>query len=127
MTDLIREDEIATAASHTQDSKQSDWNEHAAAAEESSLPVPPVGQERPLDFNMHSFTLPPNPIVYDQNNQPNDTFPTLDPLSDPLSDPWNYGNWGVPGWFVTEFDEQNPMMDFGEGDTDMEQGEGATG
>jgi hypothetical protein len=29
---------------------------------------------------------------------------------DPASDPWQYINWTVPGWFVTDYDEENPLQ-----------------
>jgi hypothetical protein len=66
------------------------------------------------------FSDLPNDSAYVFWNQQID----IDPLLDPVSDPWNYDKWGVPGWFVTEFDEQNPLLNF-DCDTNMKQGEDA--
>ena len=95
ITDLIHQDEAATAIAS------------ASASAPSPNPCPTPSSHIPPPHP--SATMDPYHSLFDSRDQPGDASPLLDPATDP----WQYGNWSVPGWFVTDFDDENSLMAFG--------------
>jgi hypothetical protein len=109
-----------------------DQDDAATASSTGSSSTPP-SHISPLDPIIRTG---PHHSVFDSRDWPGDASPLLDPAADP----WQYNNWSVPGWFVTDYDDENPLLQFSEDlnvlfglgqgsdmDVDLGEGEGAMG
>jgi hypothetical protein len=98
---MIRQDEGATATATAT---------AFTSASSSSTHVPPID---PSIITMDQYYP-----ALSSRDQPGNASPNLGPSADP----WQYVNWNVPGWFVTDYDEENPLLDFG-GDPNVRPGQ----
>jgi hypothetical protein len=69
-----------------------------------------------VSSSTHVLPIDPNIITMDQYYPAlgsRDQSGNVSPSLGPATDPWQYVNWNVPGWFVTDYDEENPLLNFG--------------